>query len=100
RRTEGAGGGIRQRARLRADRSDAERRDRLRLGPLPREPASGPLGGRGEELRLVRDRPREPRRRRERRVSSRPMGRRQRRRDKAPREPVSTTDYTDDEGNV
>ena len=28
------------------------------------------------------------------------MGRRQRRRDKAPREPVSTTDYTDDEGNV
>ena len=28
------------------------------------------------------------------------MGRRQRQRDKAPREPVATTEYTDDEGNV
>ncbi|MFL5912885.1 MAG: hypothetical protein ACJ768_20250 [Gaiellaceae bacterium] len=28
------------------------------------------------------------------------MGRRQRRRDKAPHEPVATTAYTDDEGNV
>jgi hypothetical protein len=28
------------------------------------------------------------------------MGRRQRRRDKGPREPVATTDYTDDDGNV
>jgi hypothetical protein len=28
------------------------------------------------------------------------MGRRQRRRDKAPREPVATSSYTDDEGNV
>jgi hypothetical protein len=28
------------------------------------------------------------------------MGRRQRRRERGPREPVATTDYTDDEGNV
>jgi hypothetical protein len=28
------------------------------------------------------------------------MGRRQRRRDKGPREPVETTEYTDEEGNV
>src|SRR3954453_5216790 len=30
----------------------------------------------------------------------RPMGKRARKRDRAPKEPVATTDYADDEGNV
>src|SRR5207248_2732681 len=63
------------------------------------EPDRRPLGrgARAGQLRVVRDRPLERGGRPERRLG---VGRRQRRRERGPSEPASTTGYTDNEGNV